>query len=189
MRNIGLIGKARAGKDTAAAHLVRQYAYTRIGFADPLKEMALSIDPIIGAEGDDYGITEFRLSEIVRDSGWERAKDDYPEVRRLLQQMGQTVREYDEDFWLSILLRKAVGAARLNVPVVVTDVRYQNEAASLRSAGFKLVRITRPGAGSGGDSAAHSSETALDDFPADLDIVNGGSLEALGAAISAAAER
>ncbi|MDX3550993.1 hypothetical protein PV729_04270 [Streptomyces europaeiscabiei] len=188
MRNIGLIGKARAGKDTAAAHLVRTHAYTRLGFADPLKEMALRVDPIIDTVGDDYGVTEYRLSEIVREDGWESAKDNYPEVRRLLQQMGQTVREIDEDFWLGILLRKVAGAEKLNVPVVVTDVRYRNEAAALRLAGFKLIRLTRPQQhGKSAALAAHASETDLDTFAADLNIVNAGSIEALNAMIGAAA--
>jgi hypothetical protein len=148
--------------------------------------MALSVNPLIAF---DFNQGSHRLQDIVSAVGWETAKDEFDEVRRLLQHMGQTVREYDEDFWLNILLRKAAGAAKLNMPVVVTDVRYRNEALALRAAGFKLVRITRPGAGSGGVSALHASETALDDFRTDLTITNGGSLKTLNAMIAAVAER
>lgn len=197
MRNIGLIGKARAGKDTAAAHLVAARAYTRLAFADPLKEAALRVDPLIPMN---HLETHARLSDCVATAGWEGAKDKWPEVRRVLQQMGQTVREIDEDFWLRELLRKAVAAAEWNMPVVVTDVRYRNEAESLRRAGFKLVRITRPApmltAGQpitarhlSDATAAHASETELDGFAADHVIDNGGSLDALHAMIAAAAER
>jgi hypothetical protein len=190
MRNIGLIGKARAGKDSAAAHLVATQAYTRLAFADPLKEAALKINPFVD------GFSNDRLADIVDADGWEYAKDVYPEVRRILQHIGQIVREIDEDFWLRECLRKVAGATKLNMPVVITDVRYANEAESLRRAGFLLVRIVRPartieltGAKAvsarrlSDASAAHASETELDGYPADFEISNAGSLADLGAAI------
>lgn len=164
--NIAFIGKARAGKDTAGAHLVQRYRYTRLAFADPLKEMALAVDPLIPLSQGVYG----RLSDLVLGVGWEYAKDKYPEVRRLLQRMGQAQRERDSDYWVSIALRSIAGAAKLNMPVVVTDCRYRNEALALREAGFLLVRLTRPG--TGGDS--HHSETELDDFAADINLPNAG---------------
>lgn len=190
MHNIGLIGKARSGKDSAAAHLVRSYAYTRLAFADPLKAFALDINPWIDGPQPRYpaGWT-IRLADMIEHIGWERAKDEYPEVRRVLQHIGQAKREIDEDFWLRELMRKVAGAAKLNMPVVVTDVRYRNEALSLRRAGFKLIRITRPLPAEPfvqyTRTALHASETELDDFAADVDVVNDGSLEALYAMISA----
>lgn len=167
MRNIGLIGKARSGKDTAAAHLVQTRAYTRLAFADPLKDMALTINPYIPTG---YGVT-VRLSSLIADVGWEYAKDKYPEVRRVLQSTGQTVREHDEGFWVDVLRRKVNTAESWNLPVVVTDVRYENEADMLRSRGFHLVRIIRPER-LNGSAAIHTSETALDGFAADATIYN-----------------
>jgi hypothetical protein len=178
MHNIGLIGKARSGKDTAALHLVRTRHYTRLAFADPLKEMALSIDPYVPTG---YGVT-VRLSALIADVGWEYAKDTYPEVRRILQHTGQTVREYDDEFWVTSMRRKLSNAEAWNLPVVVADVRYPNEADMLRARGFRLVRIVRPEAAmSGRDyrAARHSSETALDGYAADVEITNDGSVEAL----------
>lgn len=177
MHNIGLIGRARSGKDTAALHLVRTRHYTRLAFADPLKEMALSIDPYVPTG---YGVT-VRLSALIADVGWEYAKDTYPEVRRILQHTGQTVREYDDEFWVTSMRRKLSNAEAWNLPVVVTDVRYPNEADMLRARGFRLVRIVRaePAASMTGASALHSSETALDGYSADVEITNDGSVEAL----------
>lgn len=177
MENIGIIGKARSGKDTAAAHLVQRYAYTRLAFADPLKEMALRVNPLIPLSSKVHG----RLADLVKGVGWEYAKDTYPEVRRLLQQIGQAQRELEEDYWLRLLLRKVAGAAKLNMPVVVTDVRYLNEARVLRRQGFKLVRIVRPYSAhrtlaEAMQLVAHASETELDDFPADFEISNAGSV-------------
>jgi hypothetical protein len=178
MHNIGLIGKARSGKDTAALHLVRTRAYTRLAFADPLKEMALSIDPLIPS----VERIHVRLSTLIRDVGWEYAKDTYPEVRRILQHTGQTVREYDDEFWLTAMRRKLNNAEAWNLPVVVSDVRYPNEADMLRSRGFRLVRIVRPNPITGtvlppaSAAARHASETALDGFAADMAITNAGTV-------------
>lgn len=175
MYNIGIIGKARSGKDTAALALVAEHHYTRLAFADPLKELALAIDPLIPTA---YGI-HVRLSLLIRDSGWEYAKDHYPEVRRLLQRTGGGVREIDETFWLTATRKKLNIAEAYNVPVVVTDVRYPNEANMLRSRGFRLIRITRPGVA----DDQHDSETALDTYPADLTIENTGTIADLRQAI------
>lgn len=184
MHNIALIGKARAGKDTAALWLVRNRSYTRLAFADPLKALALKVDPIIayGAlKGEMYCL---RLAELVTSIGWESAKDNYPEVRRVLQHMGQGQREIDEDYWLNLMRPKLNSAEAWNLPIVVTDVRYRNEAEMLRARGFKLVRLTR-GVPDLGTASAHPSETELDDFPTDVTIVNGGGIDALHAMVAA----
>jgi hypothetical protein len=171
--NIALIGKARSGKDTAAAFLVRERAYTRVAFADPLKEMALSIDPIIPAGRVVGQRVHVHLSMLVRDVGWEYAKDHYPEVRRILQSIGQTQRDFDADYWVNVAARKIAGAERWNLPVVVTDVRYRNEADMLRARGFRMVRVIRPSAGRRqGPAEQHASENELNDYPTDAVIYN-----------------
>ncbi|MGW6754538.1 deoxynucleotide monophosphate kinase family protein [Streptomyces sp. NPDC055006] len=175
--NIAFLGRARSGKDTAAAALVAEHAYTRVAFADPLKEMALAVDPLITTYISDGARTTVRLSSLVADVGWEHAKDTYPEVRRTLQRLGAAVREHDEDFWLEMALQKFDGAASLNMPVVVTDCRYPNEFHALRRWGFLMVRLVRPTALS--THGNHASETALDDFPVDETVHNISSLDAL----------
>lgn len=169
MHNVAFMGKARSGKDTAAEYLVCSRSYTRLAFADPLKEMALSVNPYIPTG---YGVT-VRLSALIADVGWDYAKDRYPEVRRTLQHMGQTVREYEDDFWVNVLLRKVDSARGWNMPVVVTDVRYPNEADALRARGFKIVRIVRPDRQLiSAQAAAHASETAVDEYDVDHVVYN-----------------
>lgn len=181
MQNLAFMGRARSGKDTAAAFLVQKHAYTRLAFADPLKAMALSVDPFIPTG---YGVT-VRLQSLVADVGWEYAKDRFPEVRRVLQHLGQAVRDADPDFWVDRLMRKVHAAAGWHLPIVVTDVRYPNEADALRAEGFMLVRIVRPGAG----TRAHYSEEALSDYPADALISNNAGLDSLYAQTEALALR
>jgi len=173
--NIALMGRARSGKDSVAAHLVARFAYGRIAFADPLREAALKIDPWMPVG---YAMNT-RLSSMVERHGWEYAKDAYPEVRRLLQHIGQTVRDYDEDFWLNVAARKISGAAGWGIPVVVTDVRYPNEYDALRRAGFTMVRVVRPSEAPPAPHGNHVSETALDGHEADVTVYNTSTLDEL----------
>lgn len=188
MGNIGIIGRARVGKDTAGQWLVDQRGYRRIAFADELKDAALKVDPIVDDVEDEvwdivYGEWELvrtervpvRLSDAVGVTGWEAAKDSNPEVRRILQELGAAIRAIDPDFWLRAAMKKVQEANEQGVPVVITDVRYPNEAASLKRAGFHLVHIDRPGV----PQMDHASENSLTEGDADFVIRNDGSLHDL----------
>lgn len=85
-RNIGIVGRKRSGKDTAAQALVDKLGYVRHGLADPLKAAALKLDPYVHFSCE-HGLG-FRLSEVVEVHGWEDAKDVFPEVRQVLQRLG-----------------------------------------------------------------------------------------------------
>lgn len=181
LRNIALCGKARSGKDTVAAYLVAEHGYTRLAFADPLKDMALELNPFVAYVAGE----QFRLAYLVERYGWDNAKDMFPEIRRVLQHMGQGVRQRDRSFWIRALLRDAV---QVPGPTVVTDVRYPNELAAMQRAGFEPVRISRPGAGLSGAAGQHDSETALDTAPMRT-LFNDGSLDLLNARTDALVSR
>ncbi len=163
---IGLMGKKRAGKDTFAERLVSHHDYTRVAFADLVREAALALDPIVGHVWE--GSTgEVRLSALVSRLGWDRAKE-IPEVRRTLQRLGsESIRSLDPDFWVR------AGMARVDAidgPVVITDVRFPNEHDAVSTRLGTLVRISRPGQADVGDQ--HASEVALDTWEADVEVVN-----------------
>ncbi|MFJ7588426.1 hypothetical protein ACIQZO_13775 [Streptomyces sp. NPDC097617] len=151
-----------------------------MAFADPLRAAALGLDPIIGSEPTGYGPIPLRLSDAVRRHGWDRAKEA-PEVRRTLQRLGESVRAHDPEHWIRLALAKVDVADRWGLPVVITDVRHPNEASALTRRGFLLVRVVRPGAPgpAGEDQRQHVSETALDGYLADAELVNGGTLAEL----------
>lgn len=186
---IGLLGKKRSGKDTLAGFLTERHGFTRYAFADPLKEAALVADPLIQIHPDesgilrdtplqarlaDYHIVE-RLSDVVDALGWEDAKT-IREVRRTLQQFGMGVRSLDLDFWVRATMTRV---GEIDGPVVVTDVRFPNEADAIEQAGGLLIRVVRPGTGHDFGSD-HVSETALDDRRTHARILNDGSLDDLG---------
>jgi hypothetical protein len=170
---VGLIGFARSGKDTVAARLVEQHGWTRFAFADALRRVALDTDPLVA---DWHGPS--RLGDVVARDGWDRAKI-LPDVRRLLQALGVAVRTHiGPDTWVDVVLNGMYARG----PVVITDVRFLNEAAAIRRHGGRLVRINRPGVD---PVNSHVSETELALEPVDLTLSNAGSLDELHSAVDA----
>lgn len=169
---LGLIGHAGSGKDTVADHLVRR-GYTRVAFADAVRSVLLSVNPLITRDG-------LRLRDAVEAHGWDTAKRRIPEVRELLQRLGAGVRDtLGESVWLEHALRRLDA---LPGPVVVTDVRYSNEARALRSRNFLLVLVQRPGVG---PANSHQSEVDIPVELADAVLTNDGSIPELHAAVDA----
>jgi len=167
-KRIAFIGRARSGKDSAAARLVERHGFTRVAFADPLKSLALSVDPLVN-DGT-------HLSYVLQWWGWEQAKDELPEVRRVLQALGQSIRDVHPNFWVNLAM-DTVGS--IAGPVVVTDCRYRNEVEALKARGFRIVRVVRPPHGGELTGPQHVSETELDDFEPDAVLFNLGSLQDL----------
>lgn len=169
---IGLIGYAGSGKDTVADHLVR-HGFARVAFADPVRDVLLSINPLVTRDG-------LRLRDVVEAQGWDRAKREIPEVRVLLQGLGVGVRDaLGESVWLDHALQRLDA---LRGPVVVTDVRYRNEALALRSRNFLLAWVQRPGVG---PANAHPSETGIPVELADAVLLNDGDIPELHEAVDA----
>ena len=187
--SVALLGRAGAGKDTVAELLAGWHGHARVAFADPLKEMALAVDPIIYASSwDEYGETEeVRLSYAVGRYGWDTAKRDYPEVRRFLQKLGaEGVREtIGLNTWIHLAEQKISEYNADGRPVVITDVRFPNEVALARRLGFRLLWISRPGV----EDGKHSSESSVGPSDADAIVVNDGTKEDLASRVSRAIDR
>jgi hypothetical protein len=165
---IGLSGYAQSGKDTIANHLVEHHGFTRLAFADPIREALYALNPSVTDIPELQGVS---LQWIVDKMGWDFAKVDSPQVRRLLQRFGTEVgRElWGENFWVD----KAMATAAKYDKVVIADVRYPNEYEAIKSANGKMWRVIKPGTEA---VNKHESETALDDFLFDRVIPNVGTL-------------
>ena len=164
---IGLSGYAQVGKDTVAQMLVEDYGYTRIGFADIIKKACYMLDPIISLDG-------MRLAHAVDKYGWDGSKQ-VPEVRRLLQVMGSEVGRdlIDPQIWIELTLHNIKPEDK----IVVSDVRFRNEAEEIKWQRGEVWRISRI------DKDApvniHRSETDMDSWDFDQYISNNGTLEEL----------
>lgn len=183
---IGFMGQKRSGKDSAAKVLTDEYGYTRYAFADTMKTAALALDPYIGSKWDGFWhespVDEkpdiVRLSDLVESEGWEAAKA-WPEVRRILQRLGTELGRnlIGENVWVDITMRQV---AEADSPSCITDVRFPNEAAAIKSASGILVRVDRPGLT---DTDSHSSEHAWRDIVPDVVLLNDRDLPSLHAQV------
>ena len=173
---IGLSGYAQSGKDTVANYLVEHHGFTRIAFADPIRQALYNLNPAIIDIPELPGIS---LQWIVDKMGWEKIKNESPQVRGMLQRFGTEVARnlWSENFWVDLAMSKA----KLLDNVVITDVRYPNELDAIKNVSGSVWRVEKPGVLA---VNAHSSETALDGYIFDEIVRNAGSLEDLHAKIS-----
>ena len=171
---IGLTGHAQSGKDTAGKYLVEKHGFTRIGLADAVKECLYALDPEF--RSDILETVMWTVKEHVDGYGWESTKG-YPTVREYLQRMGTEVGRniISPTVWLDIAERK-IKELGPNAKVVITDIRFPNEAEWVRALGGQVVRINREGFGPVND---HASDARLDDALVDAELQNDFTLENL----------
>lgn len=161
MKIIGLTGYAQSGKDTFASFLI-EHGFVRVSFAEPLYAAVYQLDALLPVQEHSRWrrwwsprrVGYVRLQEVVDDKGWDWAKVNFPEVRRLLQAMGTEVGRnlFGQNFWVDQAMEaiKSIEASedfRYGdiTGVVLTDVRFQNEYDAIKSMGGELVRVIRPG--------------------------------------------
>lgn len=142
---IGLVGLAGSGKGTAGDILKRDYDFKSIAYADAVKDATTAIFgwPRELLEGDTETSREFR--ETV-DPWWEEAlqwKGFTP--RTALQLMGTEAGRdvFHPDLWVKVVEQKMEMHKLMVHNMVITDVRFPNEIASIQKKGGFVVRVTR----------------------------------------------
>lgn len=177
MRIIGLTGQARAGKDTVAGMLIEHLAdchVIREGFADALK---LSAARALGFDGSLEECIAF--CDTLKTSGSVLTTTVHGtrrvSGREFLQRYGtESHRDvFGSDFWIEAVVYE--GRDDCDV-LLVSDVRFENEAERIRSRGGEIWRVTRPALSA---TSSHSSEAGLPDRLVDREISNTGTLDDL----------
>ncbi len=140
---VGIAGLARSGKDTAADILMAyRKDFVRYSFAGPLKEMLA---------------TGLSLTDAQLNGAAKNVVDPRYGVtpRYMMQTLGtEWGREIvSPDLWLKLVKNRVAAMA---CPVVIPDVRFEDEASFVRDNGV-LLHIQREG--TGGDS--HASEAGI----------------------------
>lgn len=178
MNLLGIAGKKRSGKDTVGKLLIEKYGYEKLYFAEEVYNGVYILNPIIYSNleydlfTDVSKIKNVRLQEIVDKHGWEYAKDNYDEVRRLLQTFGTEAGRdiHGFDCWVNIVKNKIDP----NKKYVITDVRFDNEVDMIRKKYGCILLVERDGLDNFDE---HSSEKGVEYF--DYRIKNNGTLEEL----------
>lgn len=185
MEVIGLAGFARTGKDTVADILqeITEGVVERDAFADRLKLIAalalgIAVHPDeVGVSGVRRWADRFKEAESVAIIGPGGSVMSEISGRQFLQRLGA---EGIRDVLGPDALVEAVPMERPGVDLLVlTDVRFENEARAVRGAGGSVWRIERPGVGEG----SHRSETPLPNELVDVEIDNSGSIADLYATV------
>lgn len=161
---VGLSGFARSGKDEAAAVLVDEFGFTRVAFADKLREMLYQLNPYINPTKENYFTSHkvpVLLQEVIEEFGWDGYKETQygTEVRRLLQRLGTEAGR--KTLWDTIWIDAAFKGVDSN-RIVVTDARFYNEFDAVRDRGGVIWRIERKGVG---PANGHASEMEAIDYP------------------------
>jgi hypothetical protein len=148
---VGIYSPAsQSGKTTAALYLQNAFGLVPVSFAEPLKRLALRF------------ILEFSPHEGMAESHyWARQYFEHKErriveipgepcLRDILEAVGNGLRERaNPDVWVAIAKRAVTRlqlAGRKVAGLVFDDVRFDNEAAYIKSLGGVMMQITRPGA-------------------------------------------
>lgn len=138
---IGVVGFIGSGKGTAADILVQKHGFTKLSFADAVKDATAAIFGWQRSllEGDTEESREFR----ERSDDWWATKFGCKHFspRLALQMMGTEAGRdvFHKDVWVYALERKL----DMYQNVVIADVRFPNEIEWMHGKGGFAVRVTR----------------------------------------------
>lgn len=165
---VGITGKAGAGKDALASELVMQFAYTKLSFAFYLKRMLSSL-PFMEALNADDRVWKEKVHSFYKAS-----------PRMMMQTLGtEWARQMvNPEIWIKLAQYQIENKQMLlnKKAFVFSDLRFENEAQWIRSAGGVLVHIKRDNLQ---EVRQHVSENQVTHKPEDFWIENNGTLEQL----------
>lgn len=163
-------GKKGSGKDSAAAVLTKEFGFTRVALADPLRELCSKVFRIpyndfldqdkkdqplsLGSFEIDYHhidkirhIVEQEWGFEITHEAREEMEDYYGETvetpRDILKLVGTELlrKNVADDIWIKLAFNRI---NEIQGKVVVTDVRFDNERKAFGDAGALLCLIKRP---------------------------------------------
>jgi hypothetical protein len=167
---IGLCGKAGSGKDTVGGLLAGR-GFETMSFADPLYQAVSAITGLPVEQMKDRSIKETPIPWLGKSP------------RELLQTLGTEWgrNTIHSELWVMRCMNRCFG-----IPdVVITDVRFDNEAVAIRANGGVVVQIVRGAAGLDGETAVHASEAGVSDALIHEHIPNEGTLDDLASEVNA----
>ena len=170
---VGFTGKMMSGKDTSADFLTKwmllwkgpNFIINRMAFADSLKDFCMRY----------LGLTKHQCYD-------QEGKKEYNEFwgmtnREILQRVGtEAMRNgFHPDVWAKITELKIKNSIDNGEFFIVTDIRFPNEAETIRKHGGIVVEIIRPSTKSSGIEN-HASEQRLPLNLIDFQCINDGNL-------------
>lgn len=166
---IGISGHKFSGKSTVARLLSEATGYEVRSFADKLKDVCCVLSGCTREDLENYDFKENKLvPEYLKPYCLNAQK---PTFRAFLQHFGTDImRSFSDNIWIDSTL----GNDSDNV--IVSDVRFLNEAKAIKDRGGIVIKVVRGGVVA---SDKHQSETLIDDIQADYTLFNNTTLEEL----------
>jgi len=139
-------------------------------------------DPVLKEEPGVLGVSFRRGAQVL---GTDLVRKQLGGASGLLPELGET------GLWIQHMQRAVADARCKGRRVVVTDVRFPDEAAAIAALGGRLIHITRPGALGNHARDPHASENQVEHMAIQfhhMQVVNSGSADELGRKVMAAIE-
>jgi hypothetical protein len=162
---IGVSGKKAAGKDLLGGYL-KYRGFVKESFANYLKELCRTFFNLSKEQTD--GNLKEAPTKFAHEVQCDNEPTTYWTPRQILQRTGAYFRSVNPNFWVDKTIDRLKGLHN-EARVVITDVRYQNEADAIKAAGGYLVRLNRKDSERekvypGCSADTHESEIALDTY-------------------------
>ncbi len=161
--------RSRAGKDSIAAILVRNYGFRQVALANAIRELLLEMDPLIKDDNGGNHSMQGLWHDCYKD--WDIVKAVSREATEYMIRLGQGARDIiGEDVWIN--------AAFPTYPyveenIVISDIRQPNEVDWIIEQYGELWYVERP---SIDDSNKRGMDGLLSDVNWDAYISNNGTL-------------
>jgi len=175
MKIIGLMGLKGSGKSTGSNYLIDKYQYTEVAFADPLKKACQELflftdDQLYGTqeqkEADDPRWFNCSPRTVMQFVGTELLRNN---LDKIMPGLGNDMFTHHFKLWYDAKYRSDP-----NCRVVISDVRFLNEAECIKNMGGTIIKIIKDDLAS---NDVHSSETGQNNIPYDHIIHNTGTLD------------
>jgi hypothetical protein len=135
-RLIGIVGPIGSGKTSMEEYLTRKYRFSKYAFAEPLKEIAMNFgftrSQVYGTQQEKLEINRlWNISgrEFLQKFGSEVCRDTFPAIFPSI----------DKSIWVKLFEHKYNNS---EIPLlVISDVRFHDEAVTIKNLGGTLVRI------------------------------------------------
>uniref|UniRef100_A0A6C0C5R7 Deoxynucleotide monophosphate kinase n=1 Tax=viral metagenome TaxID=1070528 RepID=A0A6C0C5R7_9ZZZZ len=173
MKIIGLMGVKGSGKSTGSEYLISKYQYKEVAFADPLKKACQAL--FLFGDEQLFGTQE---QKETGDPRWfncsPRTAMQFVGTDLLRNNLDQIMPGLGNDIFTYNFKLRYEGESKLHPDhrIVISDVRFSNEAECIKSMGGIIIKIDR-------DlevNDSHPSETDQKEIPYDYIIYNTGTI-------------
>jgi hypothetical protein len=131
---IGLVAYKASGKDVMADFLVQHFGFIKLSVAEPIKKVCRDLFQLNDEHFNDRILKETKIPS------WGLSP------REIMQKVGTDLfrHHFDDQFWVKILHQRIQSMLHQGIPnIVISDIRFQNEADVIHQHGGILVYIDR----------------------------------------------